>query len=274
MAGRPDSPVTWFVTPNPGPLTLDGTRCYAVGVDRLVLVDPGPAISGQLERLEQLAAGRPVAAICLTHAHADHAGAAEIAGRRFGAPVAASADTLARRQLAGRALADGDSVEAPGEGWRLVAIRTPGHSADHTAYLLDPGRAVFTGDLVLGTGSSAILHPDGEVGACLESFSRVLSHGPGRLYPGHGPPIDDGEARLKEYALHRLERHAQVRSALEAGAGSIGEVRRAVYGDLDPDLEPAADASIRAHLAHLRSEGEEPPAFAGLGGTFTPLEDA
>lgn len=274
MTGPAASLVTWFVAPNPGPLTLDGTRCYAVGSERLLLVDPGPDIPGQLDRLEELVAGRPVLAICLTHAHADHSGAAELAGHRFEAAVAGSADTLARRGLAGRALGDGDSIEVPGEDWRLAAIRTPGHSADHTAYLLEPGRAVFTGDLVLGTGSSAILHPDGEVGACLDSFARVLSHGPGRLYPGHGPPIDDGEARLREYREHRLERHAQVKGALQAGARSIADLRRAVYGHLAAGLEPAADASIRAHLVHLRSEGLEPPAFARLGDAFVPLEDA
>ncbi len=273
MTGPAEPLVTWFVAPNPGPLTLDGTRCYAVGSESVVLVDPGPDIPGQLERLERLSAGRSVAAICLTHAHADHSGAAETASRRFGAVVVASAETLDRRGLAGRALADGDAIESPGETWRLVAIRTPGHSADHTAYMLEPERAVFTGDLVLGTGSSAILHPDGEVGACLESFSRVLSLGPGRLYPGHGRPIEDGEARLREYGEHRLERHRQVKGALQAGARSLADVRRAVYGDLAAGLEAAADASIRAHLAYLRSEGEEPPAFARLDDPIDPLED-
>lgn len=266
-------PVAWFVTPNPGPLTLDGSRCYAVGSDIVILVDPGPAIPGQMERLERLVADRPVSAICLTHAHSDHAGLAELAGQRFEAPVAASADTLARKGLAGRPLEDGDHIEVAGASWRLSAIRTPGHSADHLAYLLEPGRAVFTGDLVLGTGSSAILHPDGEVRACLESFRRVLSLGPGRLYPGHGRPIDDGEARLREYADHRLERHSQVERALAAGASSVAEVRRSVYGDLDRELVPAADASVRAHLVYLASEGGKLPPVEGLADPGPPLEE-
>lgn len=259
-----DLPVAWFVSPNPGPLTLEGTCCYAVGRRRIVLVDPGPAIPGQIERLEDLVEDRPVAAICLTHAHADHSGLARSASGRFGAPLAASADTLERLGLDGSVLDDGDTVEADDGAARLRVIRTPGHSSDHLAYLLEPGRAVFTGDLVLGSGSSAILHPDGHVGSCLASFSRVLSHRPGRLYPGHGPPVDEGEARLKHYEDHRAERHAQVVHAVRSGARTVAALRRLVYGDLEADLQGAAEASIRAHVVHMREQAEEVPMIDGL----------
>lgn len=259
-----DLPVAWFVASNPGPLTLDGTRCYAVGVERIVLVDPGPAIPGQIERLEALAADRPVESICLTHAHTDHAGIADLAAKHFTAPLAASAETLRRLDLSGRALDAGDSISVDGGAAWLQTIRTPGHSADHVAYLLEPGRAVFTGDLVLGSGSSAILYPDGEVGPCLASFSRVLSLRPGRLFPGHGPPVEDGEARLKHYRGHRIERHAQVGAAVHSGVRTVEELRQLVYGDLEVDLQRAAEASIRAHVVHMREQGEEVGAIAGL----------
>jgi len=266
--------VAWFVSPNPGPLTLDGTCCYAVGSRRLVLVDPGPAIDGQIERLKSLVAGRPVEAICLTHAHADHSGIAELASERFEAPIAASAATLSRRHLSGRTLNEGDRLSVDDGSSSLLAIPTPGHSADHTAYLFEPGREVFTGDLVLGAGSSAILHPDGHVGSCLASFRRVLSLRPGRLYPGHGPPVDDGEARLELYRDHRLERHAQVADAFRAGARTIEELRALVYGPLEGDLKRAAAASIRAHMIHMRECGDAVPAVAGLDDVTLQPEEA
>jgi len=269
-----DQGIAWFVSPNPGPLTLDGTRCYAVGDRRLVLVDPGPSIDGQIERLESLVAGRPVEAICLTHAHADHSGIVERASERFEAPIAASAETLSRRHLSGRALEGGDLLAVDDGSSSLLAVRTPGHSADHMAYLLEPGRTVFTGDLVLGVGSSAVLHPDGEVGSCLASFSRVLSLRPGRLYPGHGPPVDDGESRLEHYRDHRIERHTQVVNAFHTGARTIEELRTLVYGPLDSDLERAADASIRAHLVHMRQCGDQVPAITGLDDVDLPPEEA
>ena len=261
---RVPEPVTWFVASNPGPLTLDGTRCYRVGEMRVVLVDPGPAMPGQLDRLEQLVDGRPVEAICLTHAHADHSGIAVGAAARFAASVAASADTLSRLGIAGRALAGGDTIPVDGGALRLRVLETPGHSADHLAYLLEPGRCVFTGDLVLGVGSSVVLHPDGEVGACLASFSRILSLRPGCLYPGHGPPVDDGEARVRHYRDHRIERHGQVIQAVQAGARTVENVRKRVYGDLEPNLERAADAAIRAYIVHMREQGDDVPPIAGL----------
>jgi glyoxylase-like metal-dependent hydrolase (beta-lactamase superfamily II) len=258
MSMSTDLPVAWFVSLNPGHLTLEGTCCYAVGRRRIVLVDPGPAIPGQMERLEGLVGDRPVSAICLTHAHADHSGLARSASGRFGAPLAASAATLERLGVDGNALRDGDTVEADDGATRLRA----------------PGRAVFTGDLVLGTGSSAILHPDGHVGSCLASFGRVLSHRPGRLYPGHGPPVDEGEARLKHYADHRAERHAQVVHAVRSGARTVAALRRLVYGDLEADLQGAAEASIRAHVVHMREQGEEVPTIDGLDGVRLRPEEA
>jgi glyoxylase-like metal-dependent hydrolase (beta-lactamase superfamily II) len=261
---RVAEPVSWFVASNPGPLTLDGTRCYRVGDKRVVLVDPGPAMPGQLDRLEKLVDGRPVEAICLTHAHADHSGIAVGAAECFGASVAASVDTLSRLGIAGRALAGGDTIPADGGALRLRALETPGHSADHLAYLLEPGRCVFTGDLVLGAGSSVVLHPDGEVRACLASFSRILSLRPGCLYPGHGPPVDDGEARVRDYRDHRIERHGQVVDAVQAGARTVETVRKLVYGDLAPGLEKAADAAIRAHIVYMREQGDDVPPIAGL----------
>lgn len=262
-----DSPVAWFVAANPGALTLDGTRCYAVGSRRLVLVDPGPAIPGQLERLTELVGGRPVTAICLTHAHADHSGLAHAAAERFDARLAASTETLRRVGASGRALTDGETVEVNGGEARLTLIGAPGHSADHSCYLLEGERAVFTGDLVLGSGSSAILHPDGDVGSCLESFSRVLSLRPGRLYPGHGPPVDNGEARLRSYRDHRMERHEQVARAVQTGARTVAELRSQVYGQLELGLRRAADASIRAHLVYMRELGVPVPTIAGLDDT-------
>ena len=270
----PPVPVSWFVAPNPGPLTLDGTRCYRVGVRRVVLVDPGPALAGQLDRLEELVGGRPVGAICLTHAHMDHSGIAAEAAERFGAPVAASAETLARIGIAGRAVGGGDTIQVDEGALHLRALEAPGHSADHVAYLLEPGRCVFTGDLILGAGSSAVLHPDGEVGVCLASFGRILSLRPGRLYPGHGPPVDDGEARVRQYRDHRIQRHRQVIDAVRAGARTIENLRRRVYGDLAPDLERAADASVRAHIVYMRQQGVDVPAIAGLDDSSPAPEEA
>jgi glyoxylase-like metal-dependent hydrolase (beta-lactamase superfamily II) len=132
-------------------------------------------------------------------------------------------------------------------------------------YLVLPGRRLFTGDLVLGEGSSAILHPDGSVADCLASLARLVALRPALLLPGHGPPVEEAVRRLEAYRRHRLEREAEVRRALSEGATTVPEIRDAVYGELPPGLRWAADASVAAHLAALADRGEKVPAYDRFG---------
>lgn len=262
---RPAPAVRCVVADNPGPMTLDGTRTYLVGRRAGVLLDPGPA-DGLAGRIEALVGDRAVAAVALTHAHPDHAAGAAEAARRTGAPVAASEATLERAGLEGRAVADGEGLEVDGGGARLEALATPGHAPDHLCWWWPPGRAVFTGDLVLGTGTAMVGHPDGHMGRYLESLRRLRELGPERLYPGHGEPVEEAVARLEAYLRHRREREEQIRRAVEEGAGSVAAIRRRVYGELPEGLAWAAEASVRAHLEHLEERGVDLPEVEDGGG--------
>jgi len=252
--------VVAVVAENPGPLTLDGTRTYVIGASRPVILDPGPLEAPHLARIEAALAGRSPAAVCLTHAHADHAEAASAAAVRWRTPVRASAATLERLGLGGAPLADGDALPGLDDaGGALVALATPGHSGDHLCFFRETARDLFTGDLVLGEGSSMVAHPDGSVAAYLSSLARLASLEPTRLLPGHGPPVDDAVAKLEAYAEHRLARSEQVRQALAGGARSFAGLRSAVYGELPVGVRRAADLSLLAHLEHLRELGLEVP---------------
>ncbi len=258
------SGLTSVLADNASPMTLDGTRSYLVGSSRLALIDPGPDDAGHLARLVTAAAGRPVVAILLTHAHADHSGLARDAATKFKAPIVASAETLDRTNLTGNTTIDGQRTALEAD-LPLIAFSSPGHSADHVTYFSETEGWLFTGDLVLGTGSSAILHPDGSVKACLASLSRLQELQPSRLLPGHGPPVDDAMRHLAEYRSHRLDREQQILRALTAGAGDVREIRAAVYDPLPEGLEWAAEASIAAHLAALAESGHVVPPFDAYG---------
>lgn len=256
------------VANNAGPLTLEGSCNYRVGEMRAVLIDPGPADPEQEARIGALTDGaRSVETICLTHAHPDHAGGAFRMADRLGASVAASALTLER--LGGRSagrmrvLQDGDTLEVDGGDSELRALASPGHAEDHVCYLWQPGGALFSGDQVLGRGTAMVAHPDGHMGAYLASLERLMSLRPRRIYPGHGPPVEEAVDRLREYVRHRLQREDQIRGAVRAGARDVPGIRRRVYGELPEGLEWAAEASIRAHLRHLEEEGTELPPIAG-----------
>jgi glyoxylase-like metal-dependent hydrolase (beta-lactamase superfamily II) len=229
---------------NPSPLTLDGTNSYVV--DGWV-VDPGPDDPAHLDALVK-AAGGAVAGIVLTHDHSDHSEGAEPLAERTGAAVV--------RPRGG---------EHPGP---FEAIGTPGHAPDHVALLA--GRALFTGDTVLGTGSVFIMPGEGSLSAYLDSLRRLRELDVDALLPGHGPAVWDPRAKLDEYIEHRLDRERRVLEALAAGARTRDDLLDSAWSDVDfapqPYLRYAAAATLEAHLEKLDEEGRLPDGVErGLG---------
>jgi glyoxylase-like metal-dependent hydrolase (beta-lactamase superfamily II) len=243
------------LAPNANMMTLDGTNTWVLrepGARRSVVVDPGPLHPGHLDAVLEAAA--PVGVVLLTHGHLDHSeGAADLAER---AGCAVRALDPAHR-LGEEGLGDGDVVEVDGLEVRVVG--TPGHTSDSLSFVLPAEDAVLTGDTVLGRGTTVVAHPDGRLGAYLDSLHLLhrlaQEQQIARVWPGHGPVIDDALAALDFYLAHRAERLDQVRDALAAGAGTPRQVVERVYADVDPVLWPAAELSVRAQLDYLRGTG-------------------
>jgi glyoxylase-like metal-dependent hydrolase (beta-lactamase superfamily II) len=235
--------VTRVVAPNPGPYTGPGTNTWIVDAGPVVVViDPGPDDEAHLQSLNRRLAGKTVGVVLVTHSHPDHLPLAE----RFAAPHHASV----RRYPD---LGDGDVVRAG--NLNVTALHTPGHSADHLSFLLPEDGAVFTGDLILGKGSSMVTYPEGDVAAYLRSLDRLAAMKPRILFPGHWDPVFDAAAKIDEYRTHRLEREGQVLTEVRRGAGTATELTRRVYGDLDDKLFVAAEMTLRAHLRKLVDDG-------------------
>lgn len=237
--------------PNPGPITLEGTNTYVVGARNPVVIDPGPAIDEHLERVLD-EAGQP-SAVILTHGHPDHAEGAERFAAMARAPLAMWADRPAGTCATAAAIADRQRIDV--DGTTLVAMHTPGHSSDHLSFFLEAERAMFTGDHVLGRGTTVIAYPDGDLADYMRSLEVAKAARATRLYPGHGPVIDEPDAVLDHYVAHRLEREQQVLAALEAGDAEVGAMVARIYADVPVELHPAAALSVRAHLGKLRAEG-------------------
>jgi glyoxylase-like metal-dependent hydrolase (beta-lactamase superfamily II) len=231
------------VAPNPGPYTGPGTNTWIVDAGPVVaVIDPGPDDESHLAALNRRLGGKTVGAVLVTHSHPDHLPLAQ----RFAAPHGASV-------LRFPELGDGDVVRTGSVN--MTALHTPGHSADHLCFLLAGDRAVFTGDLVLGRGSSMVTYPEGDVAAYLRSLDRLAALEPAILFPGHWDPVTEAMAKIEEYRIHRLEREAQVLAEVRRGPGTAAELTRRVYGDLDEKLLVAAEMTMRAHLRKLVDEG-------------------
>lgn len=263
--GRQGERAHCVLAPNANFMTLDGTNTWVLrdpGARRSVVVDPGPADEEHLAAIAEQAG--EVGVVLLTHHHLDHSEAAKDFARRMGCGVRALDPA---HRLGSEGLGDGDVVEVDGLEVRVVA--TPGHTADSLSFHVPAEHAVLTGDTVLGRGTTVVAHPDGQLGAYLDSLDRLRdlaeSQGVSRIWPGHGPVIEDAMGVLDHYVAHRRERLDQVAAALEQLRQSphpegiaVEELPRRVveivYADVDPVLWGAAELSVRAQLAHLRAK--------------------
>jgi glyoxylase-like metal-dependent hydrolase (beta-lactamase superfamily II) len=235
-----------ITAPNPGPFTLDGTRTYLLG--ETAVLDPGPAIDSHVKAIRD--ALPRLDTILITHRHGDHAPAAvplkEATGARILAPAGVLDDARVDRRLHGNEMLSIEKTD-------IEVVATPGHTAEHVCYLTADGD-LFTGDTILGTGTTAIFPPDGNMTDYLASLRLLRSKNPRRIHPAHGPTRGDAIALIDEYIAHRLERERQVLAALGAGARTIPELRARIYPDLDDRLQRAAEVQLSAHLIKLVTE--------------------
>jgi glyoxylase-like metal-dependent hydrolase (beta-lactamase superfamily II) len=237
-------------------MTLQGTNSYVIDCrDATALViDPGPAIDEHLHALVDVAQsqGLTIAAIALTHGHPDHASGASRLAAMTHAPVYAHAkskiphdtDLPLEAELRAGAIA-------------LRTIDAPGHSNDHAVFYLAPERALFTGDTILGEGTTVVAPPGGAMRPYQRTLQRLADEfGDARvLYGGHGPVVNDPKAKIAEYIAHRQMREQQILDALSDGPLMIPDLVRRIYSPQRQPLWPAMARQILAHLVALEDEG-------------------
>lgn len=252
-----------LLAPNPGMMTLDGTNTWVLrepGATRCVVVDPGPVEDGHLDRLDEELGD--VGLVLVTHHHFDHSETAEELGRRKGCPVRAWGTTYT---FGADPLADDEVIDV--DGLRLQVVFTPGHTDDSVSLLMPAEKTLLTGDMVLGRGTTVIAWPDGSLAPYFDSIERMrdlaVSGAVERLWPAHGPVLDDALGILDYYLVHRRQRLAQVESALSQLGISVPDLEdeelprkvvEIVYQDVDESLWGAAEWSVRAQLAYLADQ--------------------
>ncbi len=225
------------IAPNPGPMTLAGTNTYLYGSGPCAVIDPGPDDVGHREAILAAAGERGgIGVILLTHNHGDHSdGAAGLtAAAEGGPPVVLPAD----------------GEEHAG----LRALATPGHAEDHVC-LMSADRVCFSGDLVLGEGSTVVPPDGGSLIAYMSSLRLLQGEDIDLICPGHGPWIEDPAAKLADYVEHREMRERRLLEAIEKGERSKAELLAHAWSDVPENLRPAAAMVMDAHLEKLEAEG-------------------
>jgi glyoxylase-like metal-dependent hydrolase (beta-lactamase superfamily II) len=233
------------------------TAAYVVGDRDVLVIDPAAPDS----RLESALAGAERGHVAVTHHHPDHVGGVESLVESTDPTVWArrgreSAFARATGVTPDRTFLPGDDLpsaeDSPPDGIVSV-VDTPGHAPEHVAFGTD--RWLCSGDLAVAEGSVVVGGPGADVRAYLTSLRRVHARNPQRLYPAHGPVIDDVRGTCERLLRHRLDRERRVLGAVRDGGRSPDEILDRAY---DTDLSGVRDlarATVVAHLRKLAHEG-------------------
>jgi len=252
---------------NPGPFTYTGTGVYIIGDKDVAVIDPGPALAKHRAALDKALEGRRVTHVLMTHHHIDHSPLAIPLARDHGCKVYGYGLQIRPPEGGEVRLEAGDDLSfkpdveircgdvVKGDGWTIEAIHTPGHTSNHMCFALKEENTLFSGDHIMGWSTSVVSPPDGHMGDYLKSLDRIKARNFDRIWPTHGPCIDDVDKFVGAYIDHRLAREAQIMGALKNGLTNIMDIVAKLYIDVDKRLHPAAAHSVLSHLIHMRETG-------------------
>ncbi|MFB3049966.1 MAG: MBL fold metallo-hydrolase [Acidimicrobiia bacterium] len=235
-----------ILAPNPSIYTGPGTNTYLIEqAGEALILDPGPVNESHRQAIHLALTDHTPVGVVATHTHPDHAPlsnplAAELEVQVFGFATGPEfkPDVF---------LADSDAVPVGDTG--IVAVHTPGHTADHLCFVLDD--VLFTGDHIM-EGSTVIME---DAAAYLDSLYAVRELGVDRIEPGHGAALDGAGSVIDGYIEHRLLRERQIVDAVGAGAATVEDVVDSVYATIPEPLRPAASHQVRVQLDKLVGDG-------------------
>jgi len=208
----------------------------------------------------------------VTHWHHDHLGGVPSVLARFGdVPVRKFMPDVQEPTFGGEGavdpytlvpkhrftpLHDGEVLRT--EGATLRVMHTPGHANDHVVLIHEEEKAMFSGDNVLGIGTTVFNDLAEYVNSLERMQAAVREEGLTTLYCGHGPVVSDATGKLGEYLAHRWARINQVREVLQRSPGEAWTslaVARKLYTEVPANLLPAAAGNTLMALLKLERDG-------------------
>ncbi|XP_055628813.1 beta-lactamase-like protein 2 homolog [Toxorhynchites rutilus septentrionalis] len=248
---------------NPSPMTLQGTNTYLIGSGtRRILLDAGdPDVPDYISHLKQVILDEKVIIgdIIVSHWHHDHIGGVDDVlnaidnnescrvwkFRRTDAPEPTLENTVCCE------LKNGQKFEI--DGATLEVLHTPGHTTDHIVLLLHEDNSLFSGDCILGEGTTVFE----DLYEYIKSLCIIKNTKPTVIYPGHGNVITDPIDRINHYINHRNEREAQILAVLQSNPNvefKEMDIVKVIYKNTPENLWMAAAYNVNHHLRKLTIE--------------------
>ncbi|XGW34948.1 hypothetical protein V3C99_018752 [Haemonchus contortus] len=251
---------------NPGPFTLQGTNTYLIGSGKKkILIDTGePNIRQYIDLLQSTLAENQceIDCIIITHWHNDHVGGIpsvlnQVIGHEV--PIYKIQRGTSEDPSQFHYVNDGHEVKV--EGATLRFVKTPGHTCDHASLWLCEENALFSGDCILGEGTTVFedLHD------YMNSLERIKKLKPTRIYPGHGPVVEKCDEKVNEYVQHRMKRENEIVKALVTlGEATSMDITVIVYADAPLSVRLAALNNVKLHLNKLVKDGRVEVGTSGM----------
>uniref|UniRef100_A0A915A5Y8 Beta-lactamase-like protein 2 homolog n=1 Tax=Parascaris univalens TaxID=6257 RepID=A0A915A5Y8_PARUN len=252
------SPVVYRVLgANPGAFTLRGTNTYLVGTGKsLVLIDTGePNVSQYIDDLREALDENEICCIICTHWHDDHVGGVtDIINKVVGKPVPVykfKRTDASEDESKYHYVEDGYIVKTEGATLRLLS--TPGHTMEHMSIYLEEENSLFSGDCILGEGTTIFE----DLYTYMQSLHKLLEMKPSRIYPGHGPVIENPVEKIEEYIKHRNQREQQILDVLRTSEIASGlQITNAIYKGIPIGVKMAALSNVSQHISKLMKESK------------------
>ena len=136
----------------------------------------------------------------------------------------------------------------------LEFVHTPGHTMGSLCIYLEEDKVLFTGDNILGLGTTVISPDEGNMTSYIKSLQKMLDYDIEKICPGHGPEIETPIEKIHELIEHRHQREAQMLELITSGKDSMDDIFNAIYKDIHPGLHNTARRQIQAHINKLIEE--------------------
>ena len=242
------------------------TNCYVIGRDKeALLIDPIFESGGSLEICLKESGIGLIRYAAITHPHPDHYGGIEALVETYSGRILCHRNNgnrmtfgTSKGHLIDR-FSGGEVIETSEH--TIQVLDTPGHSPAHLCFYIQEKGMLFSGDTILGYGTSIISPPEGDMADYLNTLNRLAEMDVRIICPSHGPVIDKrAPDRIRWYIDHRLMRETRVLEALHSGLSTIPKITKAIYNEEDfqmhgHDLQPRAERTVLAHLEKLEKDG-------------------
>ena len=139
-----------------------------------------------------------------------------------------------------------------------IYIYRPGHANDHVALLHRGAGGMFTGDNVLGVGTSVFRDLYEYMNSLNKMKDAAVKDNVVQLYTSHGPLVNNGIDKFTEYIKHRETRIAQVQQTVMNGPKdglNCYEITKLIYVDTPSHLIPPASRNTMLVVLKLEKDG-------------------